>query len=149
MIKTLVKTQQSALRDFLRQRSTGRAEFNSPLFYKQRVRQCQNTINNDRFKRALPKLKYVCLCVEVCLITQCHRMFIKLKQKHMTASFQLLCSTGQAGVTAQKRKSNNRTRFENVDGESLNFQQLSAAAPFSLSLSRWEGGRVCWVLVLG
>lgn len=65
MIKTLVKTQQSALRDFLRQRSTGRTEFNSPLFYKQRARQCQNTINTDGFKGALPKLEHLCVCVRV------------------------------------------------------------------------------------
>lgn len=38
-------------------------------FYKQRARQCQNTINNDGCRRALPKLKYESVSQDVSSIT--------------------------------------------------------------------------------
>lgn len=93
MIKTLVKTELSALRDFGRQSWSRQTEFNSLFFYKQRVRQCQNTINTDGFKGALPNLKCVCVC---------------------TTGFSICSSqvVNQSGIKRDKKK---EVRHQNVD----------------------------------
>lgn len=57
MIKPLVKTEQSALRDFFLERALPDAQNSIPLLYKQSVSQCQNTINSDGLKGTPPTLK--------------------------------------------------------------------------------------------
>lgn len=54
----MIKTLQSALKGFFCKESfTRHTDFNSAHFYKQSMRQCQNTINSDGLKVTLPKLK--------------------------------------------------------------------------------------------
>lgn len=53
MIKTLVKTEQSALREGV----LPDVRHSTPLLCKQSLSQCQNTINSDGLKGTLPTLK--------------------------------------------------------------------------------------------